>query len=404
MLIDDSSLSVRDTLRGLVVDEGPGSKYVGEIFAIDEEHLVPLATVLSAAPYLEHFAWDLSYLPSSQPIVEILQTQCPNLRSIHFSIRQPDFAELYHEPYTLILKFKNLPYLSLAMTCLPYHFDEEHIESLALLVRACPNLRTIDFDFDDHHDSGGQWSPGQLCAHLKDITFHHLHTFRTMSNIDPDWLQFFDSPEKNPLHQFFLRHPDLHTIGLGWLPETVYSKPIDPTVMKALFPSVKHAEVPAFLCVPIVASKLAAQIETIKVADPYFWHSPPESDLRFIARSARCMPNLRRLSFDFDFRHSTRPDGLEELLRLAPGLQELELGIPLIELDEIVDSLKHAPNLQKLSILPAETRAIELRTGERVWVAFISSVAGVCLKLRYFRDLSDWDEVWWMVNRLEDGR
>ncbi|KAG8770526.1 hypothetical protein FRC12_004195 [Ceratobasidium sp. 428] len=323
IVANNSQLPISKHLRRLIVDQGPNCKYAGKAYSISAEHLASLATLLSAAPHLEHFAWELPFFLPIQNITENVRSRCLSLSSIHFLIE--DSNCFWSEPYNQILALTNLKHISLDITCLrkTHDFDEDHAKALASLIRSCPEIQSINLDFNSPHSRGGRWSPGVLCSHFDDVTFCHLDTFRALGGTDTD--RFVYSAENNPLHRFFLRHPNLHTIGLDWVPEAEYTRRIPPTLMGSLFPSIRHAEVPGFLCAHIIASELAVQIESITIADP-FWNEPSGLSLDMISYSGRLMPNLRRLTFYPKLRHPDNLDGLKGILLLAPELEVLELG------------------------------------------------------------------------------
>jgi hypothetical protein len=148
-----------------------------------------------------------------------------------------------------------------------------------------------------------------------------LPTLRALGAVSTDWPSFFESPDENPFRAFFTHHPDLHTIGIGWEFETMYSEVINPVDLATLFPSLIHLEAPAFLCAPIMASSLADQIESVAILDE--WYEPMGPNLNTTAQAARLMPELRRLALhQNEDRIDTR--ALKRLLSVTPELQELK--------------------------------------------------------------------------------
>lgn len=89
-----SSLSIRSSLRELVFDQE--YKKLGDEDYIAEENLEHLSAILPNLPRLERFSWDLSFVPRDPEVIELLQTACPNLTSVHFTIKErPDTLEFY---------------------------------------------------------------------------------------------------------------------------------------------------------------------------------------------------------------------------------------------------------------------------------------------------------------------
>ncbi|QRV77327.1 F-box-like protein [Ceratobasidium sp. AG-Ba] len=324
--------------------------------------------------------WSFSLWSSQTPLVSSILAGTSDL--CHTKVR--------------IFEFKNLLYISLKTSCLPFDFDEDHAQPLAALVHACPDIRILELDFDDIHDSGGEWSVGAMWAPLEDMTFSSLRTFRATGKVNPDWYQFFDSPKENPLRRFFMRHPRLETIGLGWFEESEYQNPIDPEDMDSLFPGLIHAELPAFLWVPVAASKLVEQIVSVTLTDEFLYDYTNVS-FKDIAKSARSMPKARRFKFNPRRFEGDDIDGLEDVLRLMPALETLEMGLK-FEPDEIVSLLSSTPNLRKAVIHIPHTVDESERSD------YISSMAKMCPRLVSVDNAEDEDDViHWGIIRTPAG-
>lgn len=209
-------------------------------------------------------------------------------------------------------------------------FDEEHLPPLLLLLRACPTLRSLTLDLRDHSASGFEWSPSALFAALDDDTsFPSLHTFRALGSANPNWLEFFAQPESNALRGFLKRHPGLHTVSLGWIWESGYYQTIDLNDMVSLFPSLKHLDAPAFICGPVVASRIADQLESLAILDEQIESSGP--NIKTVAAAARSLPTLKRFALQADRVDSIEVEPLKALVCVAPVLEELEFRAPLDE-------------------------------------------------------------------------
>jgi hypothetical protein len=191
------------------------------------------------------------------------------------------------------------------------------------LLQKCPDIQSITVDLRDWASDGYTWSPGVLCAALGGVTFPSLHTFRALGAVNTDWSSFFESPEENPLHAFFTRHPALHTIGVGCVheTETMYSEAIDTAELTKLFPSLVHLEAPAFLCDSIMASSLADQIESLVILGE--WYGPTATNPDTMIQVARRMPKLQRLTVP-GMQDAQGMGALKQLLSAAPELKELK--------------------------------------------------------------------------------
>lgn len=91
---NNGALSVRAHLRGLVLDQ----KYdgLGDGDYSTEGNLEHLTAILPNLSRLEHFSWELGFIPHDLSVIESLRTGCPNLNSIHFTVEeQADTLEFY---------------------------------------------------------------------------------------------------------------------------------------------------------------------------------------------------------------------------------------------------------------------------------------------------------------------
>jgi hypothetical protein len=82
-----AALSLRTHVRGLVLDE-KGELFDGDERYIGKDDLAKVDTILAGFSRLEHFSWELSFFPLQPKFIEILQTKCPNLNSVHFTIEK----------------------------------------------------------------------------------------------------------------------------------------------------------------------------------------------------------------------------------------------------------------------------------------------------------------------------
>ena len=91
---DQLYLSLRTSVRELVFTETYHD--FGDEDYISEEDLEHLSAILPKLSRLERFIWDLPFVPRDPEVIELLQTECPSLTSVHFEVKErPDTLELY---------------------------------------------------------------------------------------------------------------------------------------------------------------------------------------------------------------------------------------------------------------------------------------------------------------------
>ncbi|QRV97039.1 F-box-like protein [Ceratobasidium sp. AG-Ba] len=401
ILATSDSSSIVSQVRGLVIDAGPRQKYYNydERFMISEQHMKTLRKLVENLPDLEYFSWELKFLHGSVSVMKTLRANCPNIRSLRCLVPRSEEGEgswFEEEFYLEMFRFTGIFHFSWEIEAT---FDNESslLDRLAHSLRACPDLKTLEFScggFDDE----SRWSTEDFWSKLRDVTFRSLRTFRAVgSNIAPDWSLFLDSPDKSALRAFFLRHPNLRSIGFGPISPTDCERFLQTTDVETLFPGLTEFEGPIFLCRLLVGSTLADQIESLTITDDVHDLNTGAIDLSPVARMAKRMPRLRRLVINIWSTHSDGLSGLDELLQCTPSLKELKLVVKFTELDEIVDLLPHVPCLRGLSIyFPS---IMELITGESGWNECLPVMAKACPQLQYVCEVAAWEETgyWWIV-------
>ncbi|KAG9088873.1 hypothetical protein FRC06_001808 [Ceratobasidium sp. 370] len=316
----DPALSVREHLRGLVLDNDESRFSKGD-FILDE-NIGSLATILSAATNLQRFAWKLQFVPSDPDAIKLLQTSCPNLRSFEF-VGRGNIADFSEDRYARIFDLKNLEHISLSIRQTQPLFLP-NLEQFALPLRSSPHLKFMEINLEDIFDENKfYWSPSALFATLEGVTFPFLHTFRAHGAVDVDWFHSFNTPSTDPLGDFFTRHPGIRTIGFGWMEEVDHHVVVAPQVVEALFPSLTHFDAPAFLCGAVMASRLAGQLEYLGIWDVLSAHGP---NLQTIPQTAKQMPRLRKLQIDCSRTGRVSMDAVKKILSCTPGLEEFEVS------------------------------------------------------------------------------
>ncbi|KAG8704391.1 hypothetical protein FRC09_003549 [Ceratobasidium sp. 395] len=211
------------------------------------------------------------------------------------------------------------------------------------MIRASPDLRSLELDLSDYMVDRLRWSPDQLCSSL-DVTFPNLRVLRMLGATTPDWQSFFEDPEASSYHQFLQRHPKLHTVSIGWTHEHSW-RDFPAESVAALFPSLRRFEGPFFICQALVSSSIAAQIESLSALDEV---SEGDEMVDF-SENAVDMPSLRSLSLRLED-EELDGDALTKVLSLAPSLTKLAVWSVTSEVGDFIDILKHAPNLEELTM------------------------------------------------------
>ncbi|KAG8752111.1 hypothetical protein FRC12_012116, partial [Ceratobasidium sp. 428] len=248
----------------------------------------------------------------------MFQQSCPDLRSVSLYILSPwfNFRDDVYSKY--LFCFKNKLDVSVRSKYLDPTPDSHSPLPRAMIdmIRACPDLTSLDLNFRDIIADRLIWSPDQLCSNLN-ATFPNLRVLRMLGATAPDWQLFFEDPEASPYHQFLQRHPKLHTVSMGWLHEHSW-RDFSAESVAALFPSLRHFEGPFFICQALASSSIAAQLESLSALDEI---SEGDEMVDF-SENAINMPNLRSLSFRLED-EELDGDALIKVLSLAPSLKKL---------------------------------------------------------------------------------
>ncbi|KAG9119017.1 hypothetical protein FRC07_006180 [Ceratobasidium sp. 392] len=252
-------------------------------------------------------------------------------------------------------------------------------EAMIDMVRASPNLRSLELDLSDPSMDRLRWSPDQLCSGL-DTTFPNLRVLRMLGAATPDWESFFESPDDSSYRQFLKRHPKLHTVSMGWVHEHSW-RDFPAESLAALFPSLRHFEGPLFICQALVSSSIATQLESLTALD----ESLEGNEIDELSESAFEMPSLRSLRFRLED-EELNSDAVTKLLSLAPNLKQLTVCSITSKLGELVEILKHAPNLEELTMPIDKILEIVQGMGETTASALVYELAHELPNLRVVHD------------------
>ncbi|KAG8758944.1 hypothetical protein FRC11_002834 [Ceratobasidium sp. 423] len=381
-----NQFSIAAHLRGLVLD----IEYLEdrELEIITKSNVIHLNAIIPRLTCLTSLSWNLMFVPWDLETFRLFQTRCPNLTSVHIWVQEEIDWHSEPELYEELLDFKDLTYFSLSLRYLPnlVFSDEEsefHKPLTAVLAR-CPQLSSILFDFDS--DSGeSQYSPTLVVAPLGDqFVFSNLRRFYARGYENAGWLEFFENPDSHPLRQFFVRHPRIEDLALGYVYETAYTDEIDPAEIARLFPSLKHFEGRAFIFIPLVLSTLAEQVETLVISDGRL--SDYEAPLSRMYDKVSVLPKLRK----FGIWSETVDDGvlvdvLRTIVHATSQLEEIEIHADMERADyeKVVSLFAEVPRLRSVT-LDESVLTVAAGNGDEAlgWSGFASNLRRLCPELR----------------------
>ncbi|KAG8695924.1 hypothetical protein FRC08_007463 [Ceratobasidium sp. 394] len=297
--------------------------------------------------------------------------------------------------YARIFDLKNLEHISLDIEQHRFLFSL-NLEPFTLPLLASPNIKSIEIAFRDVFDEYRfRWSPSALFTTLEGVTFPFLHTFRADGAVDAEWFQSFHTPHTDPLGGFFTRHPRIRTIGFGWMEEMNHNVIAAPQVVEDLFPSLVNLDAPAFLCVTVMASRLADQLEYIGI-----WDVLPPGTLHTIPLDMKRMPRLRKLVIDCSRTGLLSMDVLKQILSCAPGLEELEVTRRIDQPHQLPEAVRVVPNLRTLTFDLTRFPGVG---NDAEWDAFALALAQACPKLQRVKNEDPLLYTAWDVQRGKDG-
>ncbi|KAH7333772.1 hypothetical protein B0J17DRAFT_676803 [Rhizoctonia solani] len=389
----DSQFSIITHLRGLVLDIKYYENQEEEM--INESNLDSFNLIIPRLTELKYLSWKLLFVPGDSETFRLFQTQCPKLNSVHICVYDSiDFySGAWYRPrkkllltpwvarYDMLLEFKDLLSFSLALWDIPARFNQDLLDPLVSLLARCPQLYSLVFDFSGEFP----YSPAKLVAGLSDqFVFPHLRRFYAQRSANPDWLQFFENPDSHPFRRFLKRHPGIEDLALGYVEETPYCNPIDPTDIAQLFPSLKFFEGPIFLFQPLVMSTLAEQLEKLIIVDnPLF----DEVSLTKMYDRIQVLPKLRKFGIWADVieQEGMLVNLLRTVVNAAGQLEEIEIrpDIESADYEEVMRLIARAPGLRSVTLNESVLSLASENNGEELeWDTFASNLRRICPRLR----------------------
>ncbi|CAE6466707.1 unnamed protein product [Rhizoctonia solani] len=317
-----------------------------------------------AIPYLKNLrtlAWRSQWLPEKTALFTSLRTHCSLLRSVEIHNWYHIFDPIPDHYADSLFGFTNLDRLAINSKFLA-HGQNRLPESIIAMIRASANLKSLELNLGEPStETDRTWSPNKLFKEVG-LVFPGLHTLRLGGRIAVQWPLTL-SKGSTFFHLFFEKHQALESISLAWAPGLNEQNDLGPEVVTSLFPSVRHFEGPAFLCVSVLRSPLALQLESLSILDKQLGISKTQH-INQLANAADSLPNLSVLNFYLESDPQAQYRAIKEISRIAPKLREICVQALQIDLRmSIVEGLKHASNLRKLTarvsvVTPKALRAL----------------------------------------------
>ncbi|QRV82846.1 F-box-like protein [Ceratobasidium sp. AG-Ba] len=402
---DQSNTPIGKLVRGLVIDDGSG----WDLKVLDSSTPLYITSlfklILIHTPGLESFTWKVLFMHPDEEIIECLQTHCTNLKSFSFGgFYSSGYSFAGEDSNPPILRFKNLQNYSFTSITGLSHPNKSLATSFSSMLQDSPDMRTVRLACErrDAVVSGSQISFSKQLQHTQ---LRSLNVFLGIgAAIEPDFHRVFDSSYNSSLRAFLARHSNLRSLEFGWAEQPGNYEPLGSSELEIILPSLKDLRGPTFLCAPILSSNIASRIESLAILDA-FAYDELVSSFHMCMCSAKDMPLLNSLAIDLYYGSQENLDIVSELLKRAPDLEELCLGVSFDELHKVIELIRLVPKIRKLSIRPASFDMMRLDSGEYGWKQCLSFMAQICPNLQYVHELgpSYDDTSFWTISRNQEG-
>ncbi|QRV83057.1 F-box-like domain protein [Ceratobasidium sp. AG-Ba] len=261
-----------------------------------------------------------------------------------------------------------------------FEFQRQSLDALVLVLKNSPQIEYFELKLGCSLNERWPWSPDELFLTLSDVDLPSLRTFRALGAIDPAWY--------NSINAYSSNAAEVH----------LHECTVSPEPFEALFPSLTHLEAPAFFCDSVMRSKLAGQLQYLKIIDLF----PPHTGSGFskAAQNAKAMPNLRKLIVDTRRNGPIESAAFAQLLGFVPDLEELQFGWELDERDQTLSLLRLVSNLR---ILSQHTAAFSLKAGHLTWSESVLIIAEALPRLSRVSRM-EFHKTGWNILRGDSGR
>ncbi|KAG8723060.1 hypothetical protein FRC11_002572, partial [Ceratobasidium sp. 423] len=209
--------------------------------------------------------------------------------------------------------------------------------ALIEMIENSPDLRELQLklsaDMMSVDDLDRPWWPAELFRCLKN-PLTRLRRLEVGGTYAIDWVKFLDGLSECHLRRFFEQHPLLHTVGFLWSERREMDLIFEPHQAEQLFAGVRNFTAPIAVCAGVVASRLAEQLEDLKISweitDP---PRPYRNTFDTLASVIRPLPKLTGLSLSCYNLDAVdigvlNTGTLDTILAASPNLRSLLVGVP----------------------------------------------------------------------------
>ncbi|CAE6506316.1 unnamed protein product [Rhizoctonia solani] len=289
---------------------------------------------------------------------------CPKLRRVSIDKSQsgvPEFLkvdDLRRDVFT----FKSLDNLAISWhDAIEGLFDPP--SHLIEMIEGSPNLRRLELFLSG---SSWGWQPSSFFHQIKNPLQELIH-LALGGYLDEEWYRLISGTLHTPgsFHSFLGQHSRLRVLHIFAVHKPQPDFVLHPEVAERLFPSLVEFFGPSEMCIGIVTSRLATQLEILFVI-------PTEDDednitihpFERLSTVTRTLSQLSELGF-LDSGHpifrswSFNTENLQKLFYVTPQLKRLDLGSSNTRLVDLLAPLHCVPGLTELSIPDPEPISLE---------------------------------------------
>ncbi|KAF9017904.1 hypothetical protein BDZ89DRAFT_1074383 [Hymenopellis radicata] len=381
-----------------VISEANGENLIDELQVADhihdlefryvyyeEDELELLASALQHMKALRGFTWSTT-LPEDPIIFSALQTTCKGIQNISLHL-EVDFTGHYDDSdyISTLFGFEGLERLEISTRWM--FLDNGKLpSSMVDMIRASPNLRTLDLSLDTYSDPHPKWDIDTLFRSI-DIA---PTTLRLRKAADLDLHAFADLTKPTPFRSFLLSHHDkLTSLALPAPQEDFTHGPPSLNLPLDTLPVLREFEGTVYWCFQLSKLQVASKLESLAVLSDF--NDYKRSMLLGVLQAFSSLKALNM--FDGDIFLST-----QELKAIVENTPHLECLTCAIDRDETAGTIG-----SQLSCL--NLRALAARYNSRfpidVFEEFVRTLAKHCPALVTVEDLDQRDyDVRWVATIL----
>ncbi|KAF8988683.1 hypothetical protein BDZ89DRAFT_1087571 [Hymenopellis radicata] len=362
-LIDE--LRVADHVRHL--EFGGGS-----VLVYEEDELDLLASALQHMKALRGFTWS-ALLPENPAIFSAVQATCKGIQNISLHLWN-DFYGDEDDYMSTLFGFKGLTRLDISTRWM--FVDNEILpSSIVDMIRASPNLISLDLSLDTDGDPHPKWDIDTLFRSV-DIA---PTTLRLRKAADLDLHAFTDSTKPTPFRSFLLSHHDkITSLALPALQEG-FAHPPSLNLPPDTLPVLREFEGAIYWCSQLSKLRVAPKLESLTVVSERPLFDNGKCDM--FLEALRAFSSLKALHI-FNEEAFLSAEDLKAIVENAPHLESFTFAF---DRDETAVSYHRS----QLSCLNLRALAVHrLPYGRIVSEEFIRTLAQYCTSLVTVEHLS----------------